>query len=183
MVSRGVVLVDLPSSQISPMLPLKNTPTVCLTQTNLIALMSTAVVITAAATFWCARRFRTSCKILTASPVSAPVSPQVNTIANTSNITDDLSYLCTSCGTEKYSPEQLAASTASKSSSPYKMVILVRTDLNMVTQTYTLIDLFLFRVKERLPLSVVTPFWLLTRLPPPNQATPSNDGSAKANPK
>ena len=97
--------------------------------------MSTAVVITAAATFWCTRRFR-SCAIkpikATAS-ITAPVSSAPQAAPSSISPADDCSYLCTACGTEKYSPEQQVASfTNSKSLSPFKMVILVRTDLNMV---------------------------------------------------
>lgn len=148
------------------MLPLKNTPTVCLTQTNLIALMSTAVVITAAATFWCTRRLRTCTKaaikptltVTAESPVTTPVPVK----STTNPVEDNSSYLCTSCGTEKYSADQLAAVHPPKPS-PYKMVILVRTDLNMVIQHSTIYKfiiflLLLFRVKVRLLLNAVTPF-------------------------
>jgi hypothetical protein len=99
------------------------------------------VVITAAATFWCTRRLRTGAiKKSHVTPATAPVTAQIYSTPAPSNTvttsTDDCSYLCTACGTEKYSADQMTTTQASKSS-PYKMVILVRTDLNMVpTKTY-----------------------------------------------
>lgn len=182
------------------MLPLRNTAsTVCLSQTNFIALISTAVVITAAATFWCTRRLRT-CAVKPhrpqlATPKAAPVaalatnspsSPSTNNYNPAAAVTsDDCSYLCSSCGTEKYSADQLAASqNFSSKSSPYKMVILVRTDLNMVQKFHFMtVKFYFYRVKVKRLLSAVMPSWLLTRQLLRNPLTPSSDGNAKVNPK
>ena len=104
-----------------------STATLCLSETNLIALMGTAVALTAAATFWCTRRFR---RCSTGSVVNLVVDSRVPVVSAGSPVSDDFSYVCTSCGTEKYSSD--APSVLASSKSPYKMVILVRTDLNMV---------------------------------------------------
>lgn len=120
------------------MLPLKNSGLICLNESSLVALMSTAVFITAAATFWCTRRFRSirvieKIKDTAIKPIetSEKVSESKNfKLTNEPAAIDDLSYLCTSCGIEKYSNEQFRS--IPKSSGPYKMVVLVRTDISMV---------------------------------------------------
>ena len=108
--------------------------------------MGTTIALTAAATFWIVGRGSRSLNVSRYSSVSKASSTATSsTVANSTStadvtspdtsayplIDDSLSYLCNSCSTEKYSPDQLVA-VASSGSSPYKMVILVRTDLNMV---------------------------------------------------
>lgn len=122
------------------MLPVSTVKTICLTHSNFLALMGTTVVITAAATLWCSRgkrgfRCLWTCKKADKAPVSTSNSVVSNTEASSivPAVDDTLSYLCTSCGTEKYSSDQVAAKSSS-TSSPYKMVILVRNDLNMVSK-------------------------------------------------
>lgn len=133
------------------MLPSSTLKTICLSQGNFFALMGTTIALTAAATFWIVGRRSRSLHVSRYSGVSKASSTlsssTVASSASTANATnatnlvspdtsasplfdDSLSYLCNSCGTEKYSPDQLAA--VASGSSPYKMVILVRTDLNMV---------------------------------------------------
>ena len=144
------------------MLPTAALKTICLSQGNFVALMGTTIAITAAATFWCTRGCRgvrcfwNSCKPVnntsnpqvtcpTSNPAVSSAAPVSAVSAKTPVVVDEtLSYLCNSCGTEKYSPDQLAAPTTSSSAaskSPYKMVILVRTDLNMVLRTFTVTSL------------------------------------------
>lgn len=137
--------LDCPGSSktLLKMNPFKSSSTViCINESSLAALMSTAVVLTAAATYWCTRRFRTVRLIERVKEVAAVAvggeknhisrpttsSPSITTEAL--DFDPSLSFLCTSCGTEKYSNEQIPK--VSKSSGPYKMVVLVRTDLNMV---------------------------------------------------
>lgn len=124
-------------------LPWRNGSSICLPSCEFYAVLGTAVVITSAATFWCTRRFsRRSIssskpnknsvsehqppKTPNSSNSPSPASPEVPAAS-----IEDSSFLCTSCGTEKYSPEQLK-SVMAQAKAPYKMVILVRTDINMV---------------------------------------------------
>lgn len=119
------------------MIPLKSTTSFCISSPDFYALMGTAVVITAAATFWCTRQFSRRCnntlRTAVTTPTTVTAKPSSTPTPAASTATDELSYLCTSCGTEKYSAEQLDSTVAaSQTKTPYKMVILVRTDLNMV---------------------------------------------------
>jgi hypothetical protein len=73
-------------------------------------------------------------------------------ISATAAVEDGISYLCTSCGSEKnaaYSNKESPSSSSSKS--PVKMVILVRTDLNMVLSSVILelISLFFGSLGQR----------------------------------
>ena len=104
---------------------------VCLSEGNFAALLGTAVVVTAAATYWCSLRRMRRCRSFSSKPTTATTIPAASPACDAAEIDSNCSYLCSSCGTEKYSStpsEQVLKST----SSPYKMVILVRTDLNMV---------------------------------------------------
>lgn len=104
----------------------------CIPLSNLLALMSTAVAITAAATFWCTRRFTSKPSLIIKSqPQLLSATTAVSSIDNGNY--EALSFLCNSCGLQKYSQDELEAIKSSESGkSPFKMVILVRTDLNMV---------------------------------------------------
>ena len=120
------------------MIPFKSGSTpICINESSLAALMSTAVFITAAATYWCTRRFKTvrvRAGVAVGSEknncIAAPIASTSSIPTEALDLDPSLSFLCTSCGTEKYSNEQVP--TVFKSSGPYKMVVLVRTDLNMV---------------------------------------------------
>ena len=153
------------------MLPTLSVKSICLSQGNFLALMGTTIALTAAATFWCVKGRRRcfwsrsdskaaidKASISSSPPNATPVNPVDD---------ETLSYLCTSCGTEKYSPDQVAANGAGiSSSSPYKMVILVRTDLNMVRNHTDRPDfnLNVFRERGRWLHSAVMQFWLLLRV-------------------
>lgn len=152
------------------MLPWKTTGAViCFSETNFVALLGTAVVVSAAAAIWCTRRraFTSSASIK-----ATPLNPQTTTTTTTTTPAEvfdpNCSYLCTSCGTEKYttsSPSNAAAMEQAKG--PFKMIILVRTDLNMVIFVLCLmiIIMFCFRGKAKLLLSAVMQFWpLINRL-------------------
>ncbi len=90
------------------------------------AWMATAAVVSAATTFFMTRRYFSRLISRQSVPrliVKESQTPQASTTA------DDLSYLCSSCGTEKNASYPTELSTVK---GPVKMVILVRTDLNMV---------------------------------------------------
>lgn len=141
--------------------------------------MATAAVVSAATTFILTRRYfigllSRQSAMLQAAKVEK-VKPAAQQPSNAVESPDSgLSYLCNACGVEKYSPAVSAEAATLKG--PVKMVILVRTDLNMVTKTmcalavlttshlsHTFLENKHFRVKAKLLLSVVMRFWLLTR--------------------
>lgn len=119
------------------MLPLKATSSLCLSSSDFLAVMGTAVVITAAATYWCTRQFSRKLKLNVKTfkiPSEMTKTSPTSSTSIPADLSDDLSYLCTGCATETYTPQQLSSiSTTLNKSSPYKMVVLVRTDLNMVS--------------------------------------------------
>lgn len=95
--------------------------------------MATAAVLSATTTFLLTRQYFSRLIARQSMPVMKQSSPA--SVVKTPE-DDTLSYLCTNCGTEKSTPVAASASEspalARLNKGPVKMVILVRTDLNMV---------------------------------------------------
>lgn len=95
--------------------------------------MATAAVLSATTTFLLTRQYFSKLIARQSMPIMKQSSPAA--VAKTSE-EDSLSYLCTCCGTEKSTHSTNSATEspalARLNKGPVKMVILVRTDLNMV---------------------------------------------------
>jgi hypothetical protein len=141
---------------------------------NVPALIATTSLLSAATTYILMRRLccstarnGNSCKRAASSPspMHSPLlkdDPLPPLPAEETN-TDNLSYLCSSCGVQKdgYPRE----SKLPKTNGPVKLVILVRQDLNMVHSHHRPLSASLrfCRGKERLQLSVAIRFWRHSR--------------------